>query len=1286
MKLKVLMVAAAAALSCAGMNAAINNNIETFRIYINPGHGSWGPNNRPCQTIGRAPYSSADPDTTGFYESNTNMHKCFSLLDELVKAGVPFDRTKNQNNPNPARNGAALDLSQNIVMSHVMVGPYPYTGKNDDEANAYNRRLSEISEEVERNNFDVFISIHSNAAAEGSPANYPLFLYRGSDQKDEASGSKGLALHIWPYAYSDQHKSWSFFALDNPNVRGDWDFYGSHSIKVTDGKEFDGYLGVLKHGTPGFLVEGYFHTYQPARQRAMNDDVCRHEGHLYARGLINYMGWQAEKTGDIYGIVRDLHEKFNDKLYKPQARTNDVYKPLNNVVVTLHKDGKEVATYTTDKEWNGAFLFKELEPGKYSVSFKAAGYKPATEEYTAPFTVKANETVYLNSFLESESWVAPTITYDDYENPLKGYDQYILGDEYNLKQVGTDITPLAEQLKGKTVRRQIVRNGYVYVLALDANNDPFIYSVKLADKTVTQISTDGLTLDGNRDLKLSDITFSADNVLCGINYGENQFWDDAIKPGKTRGIVKIFNWAKDETTGQPTGAPKEWFSSMNSGNYFNAMTGLTIAVKGTITEGSVMTTASTLSSSTSMRFVEFSIADGKLAATTFINGTVSAESEYTLNKLGTDHQLLVSPVDDSRWVIDGNKTTPVEFQSATQNVDAPLMGRIDASIVPVEANGATFFKYANANVMVVPAFDGGKLVGLKMVNVTDGFNNAYEVATSNTNIAAEDVKYATAAGRVVTELDAEDKVASAAIELYLVRDGKISVWTTKDVDQPIVRGHYAYELNATVGEAETTFTFKSTGKAKSGKIVFLNKDTKEVVGEVATGAIVAGENTVTVANTEIAEGELAWQVEVIGSAIAVPTLVKSEPINNARGLMIDNNPASKHFGTVYISNTKDGEKAKGIWKYDINLNPINTTAIAHDEFAKGNTASPFRMGMMNDGTVLIADWSDSHSGLYMLNPDTDEVTNMFQGTKDGSGAWLVDGNIIGGGTTCASAIGEGENMKIYTFLEDYPKGNAGNKLVRYDVGTSRVIKTAPNAVFEDASNLLINTNVNVVAEENGFWASQTRTSGNNSADVPALIYCDNTGKVLYNSGEKNADDLDGCNGSGFAISMDGNTLAIANGKNNVNIYTITRKDNVPTLTFQYTIECNRGTVDQIQFDRANNIYLSSRNAFQVWSLPTEHNVGVTPAPKTIMVNQSSVEENEVVANEVKVYPNPAVEVVYVDATEEIENIAIFNVAGAAVNAEVSINGNNATIEVAGLASGVYFVKINDGAAVTILKK
>ena len=52
------------------------------KVYINPGHGSWGSNCRPMATI-----NYAAGDTLGFFESNTNLWKAFMLETKLKAAG-----------------------------------------------------------------------------------------------------------------------------------------------------------------------------------------------------------------------------------------------------------------------------------------------------------------------------------------------------------------------------------------------------------------------------------------------------------------------------------------------------------------------------------------------------------------------------------------------------------------------------------------------------------------------------------------------------------------------------------------------------------------------------------------------------------------------------------------------------------------------------------------------------------------------------------------------------------------------------------------------------------------------------------------------------------------------------------------------------------------------------------------------------------------------------------------------------------------------------------------------
>ena len=429
MKLKHLLVAAMTATLSLGASAA--ETTSSVRIYINPGHGSYTGSDRPMSTIkhGSQTSTSVGSDTAGFFESNTNLQKGFGLLEKLIEYGVPFDRSKNQNNSNAARKGAALDMSQNIVMSHVKCGGV--------DGGDYNRNLNTIAAEVEANNFDMFISIHSNASTGDhnvpTHINQVLFLYRGTDGNPYVAGSDKMAKACWSHATSNKHMNYNW--LSNPNrprntesysdnrygyypsgkdangypywIKGDitftpgWDSYTTNSYS---GVSYRGSYGVMKHKVPGFLVEGYDHTYQPGLHRAMNDDVARHEGEMYAKGINDYFGWgKTDSYGKIYGVVRD-HSVVMDNPYYQVTRSNTVdanttinqtdnKKPLNGVTVELYNSsGKLIDSYLTDDEWNGAYMFKKVAPGSYTIKHSRPGYGDVTQSVT----VTANQTNYIN--------------------------------------------------------------------------------------------------------------------------------------------------------------------------------------------------------------------------------------------------------------------------------------------------------------------------------------------------------------------------------------------------------------------------------------------------------------------------------------------------------------------------------------------------------------------------------------------------------------------------------------------------------------------------------------------------------------------------------------------------------------------------------------------------------------------------------------------------------------------------------------------------------------------------
>ena len=372
------------ALCCLAMTASAT------KVYINPGHGSWGSNCRPMATI-----NYAAGDTLGFFESNTNLWKAFMLETKLKAAG--FD----------------------VKMSRRASGG---SGTNE-----YNKALSTIVSETNNYGADYFLSIHSNAGPDGSDgsfANYPVLIYRGTTGsptiKNSDKMAKASAARLYDIFYTTPKNKnggggpepTTYYSPSNPRIVGDYSFYGYH-------------LGVLgTNNCPGFLSEGYFHTYSPARHRALNPDWCREEGIRYYRGIMDYFGKAKENVGYILGYVRSKTEKFSHTHYIPYPSSNDIYKPINGAKVVLRNDQGEVIKcncypyvkrmlknqdyYTTDHNYNGVFMFENLAPGKYTVSVHATGYK----DYIGTVTVTADKTTYPEIFLEKGQGTDPNINVD----------------------------------------------------------------------------------------------------------------------------------------------------------------------------------------------------------------------------------------------------------------------------------------------------------------------------------------------------------------------------------------------------------------------------------------------------------------------------------------------------------------------------------------------------------------------------------------------------------------------------------------------------------------------------------------------------------------------------------------------------------------------------------------------------------------------------------------------------------------------------------------------------------
>ncbi len=1255
--MKKLLLSAAAALLALGASAQTAK--EDVRIYINPGHGSWGPNNRHMATIGHNPISSEDPDTTDFYESNTNLRKGLALLDKLVEYGVPFDRTKNQTNENPNRIGAALDLSQNIVMSHVKCGPYPYSNVKDetlgyipdDQQNDFNRTLSTIAAEVDANNFDIFISIHSNAATDGNTTNYLYFAYdnkyRVGGGSASAENAEADAAHVatsvemsrcmWNHRILDRHTQWSHYD------------YTMTAADVAAGKGKIGFqnLGVLNHTVPGTLVEGYFHTYQPARHRYMNFDVCRLEGVDYARGIADYFGWEKESYGAIYGVVRDKNVKFSDAVYTPKGGTPDVYKPLNDVDVTLKdSEGNVVDTYKTDVNYNGAFVFKQVQPGNYTVEFSHPAYKPevyadnkpSSEPITLNVTVQPAKTEYPYVFLTDTAWTPPTVVYVNYPDSTAGKAGFNLLPSYETKATAYDI--LATNLEGKTVRRQILRDDKLYTLAVDASNEPSVYVADLANDTVITLGTTAAVGD---IYKLSDIALTADGYLVGINKC-NQAYGGASN-------VTAYKWENDEETKVPTGELSVWWTNNFAGNYNNGIAGESVIYNGTLADGKMIYTASTTAATGHTRIVIASISDGA-----YLGYMRNNQDGTYINTpyLGETYNMTLSPRADDQIIFNSAKVQPFEIKLNPADTQIPtILAHLGEGNLDNASVGESYFKYAGKDLMVATNINEGKVEGIKLFNITDGLDNAKEIALEGAEIEPVDYKYASAHGELALTLSAVEVTTDATIELFLVVDGKATKFTCGDFYESVnlaknsitgTANPYAYALKSELNDATLNVSYALNADATDVKINVINAD-GEIVETIEQGAQAKGSYTAEIALSEYEKGDYTWEVEVDGDAKATIERFNSYSFYHPSGLDIDNNPENASFGTLfvtegynrgqtsgYVSAHADGRVGGGLYIFDAAGNQILNKDGEARFYPSWLTNQDRNLGVSSktcgadfnevsiaqDGRIFVNRYNFS-GDYYLVAKDletlvtTGEFTSLLAGKTMTDGIYFEGSEYLAGPAQSFDVFGAGEDLKLLALSRADNTVDATydeNRVVEYNLGTGTAL-TVPTALsaLDQKYTISYDRKANVQYDNSGgIWYIQYR--GAPSAAQPALVYVDANGEIKYFEGDGGKARYQGA----IAVSPDGNTLVASSASGVVTVYGIMRAENGDiTLNEQYRLTHNMGgSAYSATFDAAGNFFLgnASNEVVQGYALPRAE-AFITPAAAKYAFNTVNVGINKV---------------------------------------------------------------------------
>lgn len=1179
--------------------------LTSAKIYINPGHGCWC---SECRHMGTVKHGFNAADTSGFFESNTNLWKAFGMRDKLIEYGVPYNTSIGAN-----------DLRQpNLVMSRVKCG-----GVHNG---LYDRALSEIAAECENWGADVMISIHSNAATEGTNTNYPLLLYRGYTGSNQNGGSQAIASSCWGYLWENSHMMWTYYSATNKNIQGDWTFMSSWGTQ--------GY-GVLRHSVPGFLAEGYFHTYQPARHRAMNRDAGRIEGIAYAKGFRDYFGGgKAVSTGDIYGVLRDAERTFTHTYYNGNQNTDDKYKPINGATVTLKKtDGTVVKTYTTDDEYNGVFVFNKVEPGTYNIVCSHPDYA----DVTTSVTVQADKVVY------------PSVKISEGEQiPVQGHYAYDLsmtqnGDDYTLKFKSTgDVENGSVVLTNTaTATKQVIKIGKVTKgensYSFNANdlgeNSTFTWAISLdnlkssavqlikEDNSITyshssgNMARIGLAIDKDTE----SANFGKIYTLTSFSQGLQTFNQDLSKNGSK---VKIGTFGQD--TDASTSTNKYVRSNritINSGkvyiaNYANQNYGVWVHTPGTTTSSQIIGTnydravgfkgtgsnrqmyvmhEKTDNSNLGLRYYNIGTSDtwaagsnspsGSLSSTVLANG--DGDIIVTSKGIFASQWRAGTNTSDAPAFVFYNNSNSIAFNSSTIGT---LSGTHKGGIA-INNNLSTF-------AIVESPTNTGDDVEVEIYSVTwngetPSFGLQYSIPLSGTK-------------------QIDQMAFDQADNLYIASQQKgLLVYTIKQPTRqtvtpakaslkiqgkalPAVKGHYAYDLKMTQSGDNYTLKFKSTGKVDNASVLFINKADNDTV-TLKLGAIVEGENTVTLNAADFGKNaDYTWAVAIDNPESPSNELVYSDnsiTYNHSSGYMarigmaINRDTETDKFGRIFTI-TSFGQ---GIQEFDQMYGKIgdrklkDAFGIDKDESSSNRFIRSNRLAV-SDNKIYIANYASLRPGVHIYN------------SHNGGDATILNGMY----ERAVGFSGSGANRKMYVYNDA--------SLRRYDIGAGDTWTGNTNAPSATYTTNMINGDGDILVTDNGVIIAQHRYRGNNTSDVPVFKFVDFDGNIVFNSSILT--ELTGSQNGAMSISSDLSTFAIVDGfaegsaaDIEVDIFDVTWAGSTPSFSYRTSIPLvGTKQVDQMTFDYAGNLVVASQQkGLLVYAVKNPARTTVTPAKSTLVI-------------------------------------------------------------------------------------
>ena len=692
----------------------------------------------------------------------------------------------------------------------------------------------------------------------------------------------------------------------------------------------------------------------------------------------------------------------------------------------------------------------------------------------------------------------------------------------------------------------------------------------------------------------------------------------------------------------------------------------------------------------------------------------SSPSLYSESLWGKQIKFQISPTGSDHFYLDSEKTLPTEFQFDWGKPDRdPLVNKgvfAEKSGFTLQpfTSGSFIFRHAKRVFMTTPVCAADSTAaGVVMFDITEGLNKAVKISDKlpEAGLGATKSDFISSAAKVTGyDIDVMILAKNQGIGRYktITPTAKANIFASE------LRPLIPTCLECPLTGANVEFILNENAKNVTLKVL---KDAN-VVKQFELGPLNKGKNTFNGDLSELADGEYTWSITATADAVDRPMKFSdnTQPqmqFYSPRGVAVDNSFESPFFGRIYASETIGGTVTNRTTKdgiYILSADLRDVTDQGANAYAGGviwgASSSPMRLTVAPNGDVYMCDWSDTNSGVWVMNPAAPNVNfkPVFSGlTRATSGLASMNGVNVHGSISHCWVTGTGEDTKLFTFDQDYVDATATNtgNLLQYNIGTlATPWQAAPSAVvYNDGlnGNLQQNFNSSIAPDgRGGWWISQYR--GEDAASIPSLIHVGTNGMQNFNSG-KTPFLIGNSYTGGMAVNYEGNIIAMGC-KDEVRVFAIAYDaNNVPTLTLLHSIKPAMGTNSAgLAYDRAGNLYVISNTTERlgVWAMPKADNTFTTYSAvhQSIPIRHIITGLNEPKASTVRIYPNPAQDFVKIQSENNMQSIELYDLRGRLLKA-ASIDDFKCEMNINDLAKGIYMIRVKTGGnteSIRLIKK